>query len=145
MKRNQILALAVVLLASTVAVAQETAPVAGSKIQTVSLVKKSTCPPAAQPECCVYEPCVTYKHCGRCCNSCSPMVKQVLLVNDPCDCCSVAKVPVCLPACCTKACISTKCGLFGRRGVVTYEYDCGVCVTFTFRKCGDVVVTYRGC
>jgi hypothetical protein len=110
----------------------------------VALVSAADCPPAAPPACSVYKPCVSYCHRGRCCDSCSPRVQQVLLVKDPCDCCCAAEVPVCLPACCKDACVSSKCGLFGR-SFVTYEYDCGVCVTITFRRCGDVLVTYRGC
>jgi hypothetical protein len=150
MKRNLLSAIVLAALLSLAAVAsadQKLQPVSSTKsaVQTVAFVKNADCPPAAAPVCSVYQPCVIYKHCGRCCCDCSPPVKQVLLVKDPCDCCCVAEIPVCLPACCKEACVSSKCGLRGRRGVVTYEYDCGVCVTFTFRRCGDVVVTYRGC
>lgn len=141
MKRNIVIALTLpaIMLIATVAGADQ------ARVKTVAVAKAVSCPPAAAPACNVYQPCVTYNHCGRCCCNSPPTVKQVLLVNDPCDCCCVAEIPVCLPACCKDACVSSKCGLFGRRGVVTYSYDCGVCVTINFRRCGDVVVTYRGC
>jgi hypothetical protein len=141
MKRNIVIAMflpAIMLVAAGARADQ-------AKVTTVAVAKTVSCPPAAAPACNVYQPCVSYSHCGRCCCDSSPTVKQVLMVNDPCCCGSVAQVPVCLPACCTNACVSSKCGLFGRRGVVTYSYDCGVCVTIKFRPCGDVVVIYRGC
>ncbi|MCC7084320.1 MAG: hypothetical protein IT427_04855 [Pirellulales bacterium] len=140
MKRNHFIAAISFALMLTAAVAS--ADHAATK--TMALVKSTSCPPAAAPACNVYQPCVTYRHCG-CCDLCSPMVKQVLMVDDPCDCCCVAQISVCLPACCKAACVNSKCGLFGRRGVVTYSYDCGVCVTINFLRCGEVVVTYRGC
>lgn len=95
---------------------------------------------APPPVCTVYKPCVEYKGCLDCCG---PKVQQVLVVKNPRDCCCAAEVPVCLPACCSNPCVSSRCALFGR-SIVKYEYDCGVCVTVMFRKCGDVVVTYRG-
>ena len=102
----------------------------------------STAP--AGPACRVYKPCVTYRGC---CDCCGPTASQTLMVPDPCDdcCCtpSRAEIPVCLPACCKNPCVSCKCGLFGR-GVVTYSYDCGCCVTIVFRNCGDVIVKYSG-
>jgi hypothetical protein len=141
MKRNIGLAmiLPAILLVATVAGADQ------AKVTTVAAAKVVSCPPAAVPTCTVYQPCVSYAHCGRCCCNSSPTVKQTLMVNDPCDCCCVAQIPVCLPACCKDACVSSKCGRFGRRGIVTYSYDCGVCVTIKFRPCGDVVVIYSGC
>ena len=96
-----------------------------------------------QPGCGSYKPCITYRGCLDCCG---PKVSQTLMVKDPCDCsCKpcAAEIPVCLPACCKHPCVSCKCGLLGR-GIVTYSYDCGVCVTVVFRNCGDVVVVYRG-
>ena len=108
-----------------------------------SLTGSDCCPPAPVVQCKTYQPCVTYRGCLDCCG---PKVSQVLMVKDPCDCCCnpcVAEIPVCLPACCTQPCINCKCGLLGR-GVVTYSYDCGTCVTIVFRKCGDVIVKYSG-
>ena len=101
------------------------------------------CPTAPAPACKTYQPCVTYRGC---CGCCGPKVSQVLKVKDPCDCCCcacVAEIPVCLPACCKDAKVCCGCGLFGR-GVVTYSYDCGCCVTIVFRRCGDVIVKYSG-
>jgi hypothetical protein len=100
--------------------------------------------PAVGPACRIYKPCVTYRGC---CDSCGQSVNQTLMVPDPCDdcCCtpSRAEISVCLPACCKNPCINCKCGLFGR-GVVTYSYDCGCCVTIVFRNGGDVIVKYSG-
>ena len=98
---------------------------------------------ATQPACGSYKPCIAYRGCLDCCG---PKVTQTLMVKDPCDCtCNpcAAEIPVCLPACCKIPCVSCKCGLLGR-GIVTYTYECGVCVTVVFRNCGDVVVVYRG-
>jgi hypothetical protein len=107
----------------------------------VSLKSSDCCTTAPAAECKTYKPCVTY--CGGFC-TCGPKASQVLMVKDPCDCCcEIAEIPVCLPACCTKPCVNSRCGLFGR-GIVTYEYDCGACVTIVFRRCGDVVVKYSG-
>src|SRR5262249_7855384 len=108
-----------------------------------SLAKSSGGCEATQLACGSYKPCVTYRGCLDCCGA---KVSQVLMVKDPCDCsCKpcMAEIPVCLPACCKKPCVNCKCGLLGR-GIVTYSYDCGVCVTVVFRNCGDVVVVYRG-
>jgi hypothetical protein len=98
--------------------------------------------PAPAPECTTYKPCVTYRGC---CDYCGPKASQVLKVKDPCDCCCnpcVAEIPVCLPACCKDPKVCSSCGLFGR-GIVTYSYDCGCCVTIVFRNCGDVIVRYE--
>ena len=108
-----------------------------------SLAKSSGGCEETQPTCGSYKPCITYRGCLDCCG---PKVNQVLLVKDPCDCsCNpcAAEIPVCLPACCKTPCVNCKSGLLGR-GIVTYSYDCGVCVTVVFRNCGDVVVVYRG-
>lgn len=90
-------------------------------------------------------PCVQYRHHGRpicCCDCNAPAeIKTVLIVKDPQDCCCVA-VPVCLPGCCTdEPCVTGRCGVLGR-GVVHYDYRCGVRVTITIRARGDIVVTY---
>jgi hypothetical protein len=118
----------------------------GLTVKNASLTLTGDCcetAPAPAPQCKTYTPCITYRGC---CDCCGPTVSQVLKVKDPCDCCCspcVAEIPVCLPACCKKACVDCKCGLFGR-GVVTYSYDCGCCVTIVFRNCGDVIVKYSG-
>jgi hypothetical protein len=114
-------------------------------VKTVSLALNGDCcetAPAPAQQCKTYKPCVTYRGCWDCCG---PKVSQVLNVKDPCDCCCpcVAEIPVCLPACCKNPCVSCNCGLFGR-GVVTYSYDCGCCITIVFRNCGDVIVKYSG-
>jgi hypothetical protein len=91
-------------------------------------------------------PCVQYRHHGRpiCCCDCNApaQIKTVLIVKDPQDCCCCVAVPVCLPGCCTgEPCVTSRCGILGR-GIVRYDYDCGVRVTITFRARGDLVVTY---
>jgi hypothetical protein len=98
---------------------------------------KSQAAPAAP--CKTYKPCVEYRGC---CDCCGPKVSQVLKVKDPCDCCCcLAEIPVCLPACCKNPCVDCRCGWFGR-GIVTYSYNCGCCVTIVFTRCGDVIVKY---
>jgi len=140
---------AVVLLPSTMGLCAENSAVrlldgaTRARIIAASLAKSPGGCEATQPACSSYKPCVTYRGCLDCCG---PRVSQVLLVKDPCDCsCNpcAAEIPVCLPACCKTPCVNCKCGLLGR-GIVTYSYDCGVCVTVVFRNCGDVVVVYRG-
>jgi hypothetical protein len=91
-------------------------------------------------------PCIEYRHHGRpicCCDCNAPAeIKTVLMVKDPncCDCC--VAVPICLPGCCTdEPCVCSRCGILGR-GIVRYDYTCGVRVTVTFRARGDIVVTY---
>ncbi len=114
----------------------------------VSLSTSSDCcetaqAPAPAPTCKTYKPCVTYRGCWDCCG---PKASHTLNVKDPCDCCCnpcYAEIPVCLPACCKNPCVSCKCGLFGR-GIVTYSFDCGCCVTIVFRNCGEVIVKYSG-
>jgi hypothetical protein len=141
-----VLAAGLVVLAVSAAGADNRAPVrlldksTGTPIATVSLsTSGDCCKTTTAPVCKTYKPCVSY--CG-CCDCCGPKASQVLSVKDPCDCCcSLAEIPVCLPACCKNPCVSCRCGLFGR-GVVTYSYDCGCCVTIIFRRCGDVVVKY---
>jgi hypothetical protein len=97
--------------------------------------------PAPAPECKTYQPCVIYRGC---CDCCGPKATQVLKVKDPsdCCCCSVAEIPVCLPTACKDPKVCSTCGLLGR-GIVTYSYDCGCCVTIIFRNCGDVIVKYE--
>lgn len=98
----------------------------------------------AKPACCP-QPCITYRHrgCEKICCGCAPPIETVLKVMNPCTCC-VVEIPVCLSACCQgepRSC--SRCGLFGR-GVVRYEWCCGFSVNVTFKRCGDVVVTYIG-
>lgn len=53
-------------------------------------------------------------------------------------------MPVCLPGCCVgepKVC--TDRGLFGRH-VVWYEWCCGFSVKVTFKRSGELLVTYVG-
>jgi hypothetical protein len=96
------------------------------------------------PCCC---PCIEYRHHGRpicCCDCNAPAeIKMVLVVKDPQSCCGdCVAVPVCLPGCCTgEPCVSSRCGVLGR-GIVRYDFSCGVRVTVTFRARGDIVVTY---
>jgi hypothetical protein len=93
-------------------------------------------------------PAIIYNHvCVNrvCCCRCEPPIQTVLSVTDPacCTACPVA-IPICLPSCCTGA--PTVCcwtGLFGR-GVVRYDYCCGLSIKIVFRNCGDIVVTYIG-
>jgi hypothetical protein len=85
--------------------------------------------------------CIDYRyHCVRrlCCD-CTPSVRTVLLVKDPCDCCFV-EVPVCLPACCKDAPeVCCHKGVLGR-SVVEYSWCCGFRVKIVFDRRGDVVV-----
>ncbi|HTU25531.1 MAG TPA: hypothetical protein VMF30_09045 [Pirellulales bacterium] len=102
---------------------------------------------APAPSCC--EPRITYNHICRhrvCCCGCQPPVETVLCVKDPAACCSACAVaiPVCLPACCTgEPSVSDHVGLFGR-GVVRYDYCCGLSIKIIFRNNGDIAVTYIG-
>jgi hypothetical protein len=99
-------------------------------------------PDVTSGPCC---PCIEYRHHGRpiCCCDCNapPEIKTVLMVKNPATCCMVP-IPVCLPGCCTdEPCVRSRCGILGR-GVVHYEYCCGVKIIVTFRACGDIVVSY---
>jgi hypothetical protein len=114
-----------------------------------SVAAPSSAAPAAStgaPDSCC-GPCIEYRHHGRpiCCCDCNapPEIKTVLHVKNPSCCCGcTVDVPVCLPGCCTgEPCVSGRCGVLGR-GVVHYEYACGVRVTVTFKACGDILVTY---
>lgn len=106
-------------------------------------------PCAPTPCVCCPTPCITYRHAAldlsRLCRPkcCKPPVQLVLATKNPCTCCPV-DVPVCLPGCCcgepTVDCRKTLIG----EGLVTYEWCCGVSVSIRYKKCGDVLVTYRG-
>jgi len=93
---------------------------------------------------CCPQPCILYRHHGRCrkvCCTCAPPVQTVLLVKDPrrCDCCPI-EIPVCIPVCCTgAACVTSQRGLFGRP-VVTYGFSSGFRIRIVLRLRGDVVV-----
>ena len=89
-------------------------------------------------------PCVSYRYAGlRSVKCCLPPMKTCLTVMDPCTCCPVS-IPVCLPGCCCgEPCVSKRNGLFAK-GIVTYDWACGVSVTVRFQRAGDVLVTYRG-
>jgi hypothetical protein len=141
MKIGNVCGLFAALMIAFVSAAQAESKATAKKVPvtTVSLAKSGDCC-VTPPACEVYKPCVTY--CGGFCG-CGPKVSQTLQVKDPCCCCSIAEIPVCLPECCKKPCVYSKCGLFGR-GIVTYSYEGGCCVTIVFRRCGDVVVKYSG-
>lgn len=92
-------------------------------------------------------PCINYrykhKHRKACCG-CDPPINVVLSVTNPRDCHCIVNVPVCIPACCTDApCVDGRCAIFGR-GIVTYEWCCGYKLTVTFKRSGDLLVTYFG-
>ncbi len=105
-------------------------------------------PSCGQPaaDCCA--PRITYNHvCVHrvCCCGCNPPIETVLSVKDP-SCCSACPVniPVCLPSCCTgEPTVSCHSGLCGR-GVVRYDYCCGLSIKIIFRLNGDIAVTYIG-
>lgn len=111
----------------------------------------SACAPACTPSPCVCcpTPCIVYRHAlldvGRLCRPkcCKPPVKLVLATKNPCTCCPV-DVPVCLPGCCCgEPKVDCRKTLIGE-GLVTYDWCCGVSVSIRYKKCGEVVVTYRG-
>ena len=103
-------------------------------------------PSCAPPVCC--GPTITYNHvCIRrvCCCKCDPPIETILVVKDP-SCCTACPVdiPVCLPSCCTgEPTVNCWNGLFGR-GVVRYDYCCGLSIKIIFRLNGDIAVTYIG-
>ncbi|MGD9648997.1 MAG: hypothetical protein AB7U73_25020 [Pirellulales bacterium] len=88
---------------------------------------------------------------GDCCEPCEPTVKVKLTACDPCcrRCCCDDSVCVtaCIPACCTgkPTCCSGCCGLFGKRGYVTYTWECGYSVTVHFGIGGCYHVTQGYC
>ena len=103
--------------------------------------------PACEPVCCkTYNPCIKYcdRRCRRsCCDSCAPMQKLVLHVQDPCCCKCAVDVPVCIPACCEgEPCVTDRCGIL--KGVVWYKWDCGFKLRVEIARCGDLTVTYYG-
>ena len=84
---------------------------------------------------------------GDCCEPCEPTVKVKLTACDPCCrrcCCDDS---VCIPACCKgkPSCCSGCCGLFGKRGYVTYTWECGYSVTVHFGIGGCYHVTQGYC
>lgn len=126
---------------------------AGSKADEALIPASNPMAPACDAKCappvtkCCNAPCIDYRYrrpCRKVCCECAPPQKLTLCVPDPCCCNSSVKVPVCVPSCCKgKPCVSDRCGLLGR-GVVTYQWCCGYKLTVTFKKCGDVTVTYFG-
>lgn len=106
-------------------------------------------PCAPAPCVCCPTPCIKYRHAvldlGRLCRPkcCKPPIKAVLATKNPCTCCPV-DVPVCLPGCCCdEPVVDCKKTLLGE-GLVTYSWCCGVSVSIRYKKCGEVLVTYRG-
>jgi hypothetical protein len=121
--------------------AQAAAPAAKPPFELASFARSAAVVTAAPGSHCCYNPCIDYRHRGK--RFCGPTAQTVLLVKDPTTCCCV-EIPVCLPVCCLDDCakVSSRCGLFGR-GIVRHDYCCGVSVVVTFKKNGDIVVTYH--
>jgi hypothetical protein len=95
------------------------------------------------PEKCCPTPCISYRSKGehRSCLDDKPGVSLNVVVKNPQTGCCV-NVPICVPCCCLdQPCIDSRCGLF-HRGIVTYDYDCGFRIVFTFDRAGDLLVTY---
>jgi hypothetical protein len=106
-------------------------------------------PCAPAPCVCCPTPCIKYRHAvldlGRLCRPkcCKPPIKAVLATKNPCTCCPV-DVPVCLPGCCCgEPVVDCRKTIVGE-GLVTYSWCCGVSVSIRYKKCGEVLVTYRG-
>ncbi len=111
-------------------------------VEAASLNRAAKAAVAAASGC---EPCIEYRHHGRklACCGCGPSLQTVLCVKNPVTCCTVL-VPVCLPHCCTDVpCENSRVGLF-HRGVVVYDWNCGLKVKVVFNKHGDVMVHYFG-
>ena len=91
-------------------------------------------------------PTIKYVHLGRVpeCARFLPPIETVLEVKVPCGgTTTTVPIPVCLPACCTDVPLVTcHWGLSGR-GVVRYDYCCGVSVKIVVRRTGDFVVHYH--
>ena len=100
-------------------------------------------PPPVGPAAC--PPKITYVHHGMVppCDRCLPPIETVLEVKVPCGCdFTTVLIPVCLPACCTDVPqVTCHGGLLGR-GIVRYDYCCGVSVKIVIRRAGDFVVHY---
>jgi hypothetical protein len=104
--------------------------------------------PACAPVPCAPKPCaptIIYLHhgCLPCGCACGSPVQTALEVKIPCGCtCTTTLIPVCLPACCTGTPqVTCHWGALGR-GVVRYDYCCGVSVKIIIRRTGDFVVHY---
>lgn len=134
---------AVINAAVTNAAVPESMP-AGTIAIPVSMVTADcgtpACAPACVPAC---GPTITYLHHGRkiCC--CESPIQMELPVQIPCGCTTTTiNIPVCLPGCCTGAPhMVCHWGPLGR-GVVRYDFCCGVIVKIIVRPCGDIVVHY---
>jgi hypothetical protein len=121
---------------------------AGTAVPGCAAPVPAPCAPPCGPVCCP-TPCIKYRHAlldlGRLCRDkcCKPPVKLVLATKNPCTCCPV-DVPVCLPgSCCGEPIVDCRKSVIGE-GIVTYEWCCGVSVVIRYKKCGEVLVTYRG-
>jgi hypothetical protein len=101
--------------------------------------------PCAPVSCAPCAPTITYVHHGRlpcgCC--CTTPIQTALEVKIPCGCtCTTTLIPVCLPSCCTGTPqVTCHWGPLGR-GVVRYDYCCGVSVKIIVQRCGNFVVHY---
>jgi hypothetical protein len=109
-----------------------------------TLVPGAVCCPenSCTAKCCP-TPCISYRSKGerRSCLDDKPGVSLNVVVKNPQTGCCV-NVPICVPCCCLdEPCIDSRCGLF-HRGIVTYDYDCGFRIVFTFDRAGDLLVTY---
>jgi hypothetical protein len=126
-----------------VALAAGAAP-AGAAVHAAA-VSAQRCPaPAPAPACAPCAPTITYLHHGcKVCCGCTPPIETALEVKDPSGCsCAPVIIPVCLPSCCTDVPqVTCHCGLLGR-GVVRYDYCCGLTIKIVFRHTGDIVVHY---
>lgn len=74
--------------------------------------------------------------------ACQDVVPVTLCVENPADCCHY-NVTLCVPCCCldeARLC-GADCGFLGR-GLVTYQWSCGLCAEIVFRARGDAVVVY---
>lgn len=99
---------------------------------------------ACCPDKCCPTPCISYRSHGerRSCLDDKPGVSLIVAVKNPQTGCCV-NVPICVPCCCLdQPCIDSRCGMF-HRGIVTYDYECGFRIVFTFDRAGDLLVTYH--
>ena len=145
--RTLIAAVAATLLILPNALAQEPTPADASVLPEPVAVEGSVIEEGAvyadAIECCPI--CVSNHRIGlsaRRAYRCQSSVPVTMCVKNPADCCHYA-VEFCLPCCCVgeaRLC-SAECGLLGR-GVVTYQWDCGLCAKVIFRARGDVVIHY---
>jgi hypothetical protein len=121
------------------------AVLASTRMQSPAPVAPMSGAAVGAPVCCP-KPCIDYRYRGCqdvCCNKCAPKIEMVLQVTDPCTGC-LTDVPVCLPGCCEGAPrVCNDRGFLGR-DVMWYDWSCGFSVRVTFKKTGDLIVTYFG-